>query len=157
EVIAMAFSPDGRLLAISDGDVFRLWEIATGKEVFRRERHGDAPGAPAQAPVSTLAFLPDGRGVVTGLLDGTILVCDLTPEAAPARGLEGLWADLAGEDARTAYRAVHGLAAVPARAVAYLKDRLRPVPEVEPQRVRRLLADLDSNTFAAREAAAKEL
>ena len=41
--------------------------------------------------------------------------------------------------------------------MAYLKEHLRPVTEAEPRRVERLLADLDSNKFAVREAAGKEL
>jgi WD40 repeat protein len=153
----LAFSGDGRVLATSDGDTVRLWELATGQEVFRQGRHGDLPGAPPQAAVTSLAFLAGGGRLATGLEDGTTLVWDVAPAAAAARGLEGLWADLAGDDAARAYRAVNGLAAAPAPAVAYLRDRLRPVPEVEPRRVRRLLADLDSNEFAAREAAAREL
>jgi WD40 repeat protein len=155
-VSSLAFSGDGRLLASSDGNVVRLWELASGKEVFRRGRHGELPGVPAQAAVASLAFLAGGRRLATGLWDGTVLVWDLAPDAAAAGGLEGLWADLAG-DARRAYRAVHGLAAAPAPAVAYLRDRLRPVPEIEPRRVQRLLADLDSNEFAVREAAEKGL
>jgi RNA polymerase sigma factor (sigma-70 family) len=152
-----AFSPDGRVLATSDGDAVRVWETATGKEVFRRERHGALPGVPAQAAVASVAFLPGGRRLATGLGDGTVLVWDLAPEAAAGKELQTLWADLAGEDARKAYRAIHGLAAAPAQAVAYLKEHLRPVPEVEPRRVERLLADLDSSEFTVREAAAKEL
>jgi hypothetical protein len=152
----LASSPDGRLLAGSDGDTVRLWELASGKEVHNWKRHGDLPGVPAQAAVKSLAFLPGGR-LATGMMDGTILVWDLAPKAATAGELDTLWADLADEDARKAYRAVHALAARPAQAVAYLKDHFHPVPEVEPRRVKRLLADLDSDQFARREAAAKEL
>src|SRR5262249_53767735 len=136
----LAFSPDGRVLAASDGDVVRLWETATGKELFRQGRHGDLPGVPAQAAVTSVAFLSGGRPgdrLATGRGDGTVLVWDLAAGAAAARDLSTLWADLAGEDARKAYRAIHGLAAVPAQAVAYLKEHLRPVPEVEPRRLER--------------------
>jgi RNA polymerase sigma factor (sigma-70 family) len=153
----LAFSPDGRVLATSDGDVVRLWEMATGQELFRQMRHGGLPGAPAQAAVRSIALLPGGRALATGLADGTVLVWDLAPEAAAAKPLQTLWADLAGADARQAYRAVHGLAAARAPAVAYLKEHMQPVPEVEPGRVARLLAELDGNEFAVREAAAKEL
>jgi RNA polymerase sigma factor (sigma-70 family) len=153
----LAFSPDGRVLAASEGNVVRLWEIGTGKEVFRRERHGELPGVPAQAAVTSVAFLPDGRRLATGLGDGTVLVWDLAAGAAAGREPPVLWADLAGEDAAKAYRAIHGMAAVPRQAVAYLKEHLHPVPEVEPRRVQRLLANLDSDEFAVREAAVKEL
>jgi RNA polymerase sigma factor (sigma-70 family) len=152
----LAFSPDGRVLATSDGDVVRLWEIASGREIYRRERHGRLTGVPAQAAVTSLALLPGDRALATGLADGTVLVWDLAADSAPAKP-ERLWADLAAEDAHKAYRAVQGLAAAPGPAVAYLKDRLRPVPEVEARRVERLLADLDGDDFTVREAAAKEL
>ena len=72
------------------------------------------------------------------------------------KDLELLWADLAGEDARTAHAAVWTLAATP-EAVPFLKDRLQPAREVPPERMRQLLTDLDSATFAIREAASKEL
>jgi hypothetical protein len=107
--------------------------------------------------VTSLALLAGDRALATGLADGTVLVWDLAADSAPAREPESLWADLAGEDPHKAYRAVQGLAAAPVPAVAYLKDHLRPVPEVEARRVERLLADLDRDDFEVREAAAKEL
>ncbi len=72
------------------------------------------------------------------------------------KDLELLWADLAGEDARTAHAAVWTLAATP-EAVPFLKGRLQPAREVPPERMRQLLTDLDSATFAIREAASQEL
>jgi hypothetical protein len=104
-----------------------------------------------------VAFLPGGRGLLTGLTDGTILVWDITPEAPATNEPERLWTDLAAADAGKAYRAVHALAASPARTIAYLKQHLRPVPELDPRRVAQLIADLDSEEFAVREAATKDL
>src|SRR5262249_56610218 len=53
--------------------------------------------------------------------------------------------------------AVWELAAAPEQAVPFLKENLRPAPEVDPQRVRARIADLDSDQFAVRAAALKEL
>jgi hypothetical protein len=53
--------------------------------------------------------------------------------------LEGLWADLGGEDAKKAFQAVRGFADRPREAVLFLAERLRPP---SPQRVNRLLSDL---------------
>jgi hypothetical protein len=143
-----AFSPDGRVLATARYGIVRLWEVATGKEICTRRRYGE---------VTSLALLPGGRGLLTGLTDGTILVWDITPEAPAANEPERLWTDLAADDARKAYRAVHALAASPAPTIAYLKQHLRAVPELDAKHVAQLIADLDSDEFAVREAATKEL
>lgn len=45
----------------------------------------------------------------------------------------------------------------PATSVAFLKEQIKPVPPVAPDRLRSLLTDLDSDQFAVREAAEKRL
>src|SRR3954463_15603217 len=45
----------------------------------------------------------------------------------------------------------------PADAVKFFAERIKPVKTLDPKRVERLLADLDSNEFAVREAASKAL
>jgi RNA polymerase sigma factor (sigma-70 family) len=162
QVYSLAFSPDGRLLATSDYRVVRLWEIPMGKEILRRPRHESLPGVPGQADVMGLAFFPDGRQLATGMRDGTILVWDLEPQTLAAKNLrreelDGLWADLAADDAGKAHRAISILAASPAQALTYLNDHLEPVAEIELKAVQRRIADLDSERFGVREAAAKEL
>jgi RNA polymerase sigma factor (sigma-70 family) len=153
----LAFSPDGRLLATAGYGIVRLWEVITGKEISTWRRHEALPGAPPQAGVSSLALLPGGRGLATGLADGTILVWDITPEGPTSNQTERLWTDLGTEDARKAYRAVHALAASPTRTIAYLKQHLQPVPELDAKHVAQLIAELDSERFAVRSAATKEL
>jgi HEAT repeat protein len=113
--------------------------------------------SPAQAAVTSVALLPGGRGQLTGLQDGTILVWNITPDRPAVNDPDRLWTDLAADDARTAYRAVHALAASPARTIAYLMARLQPVPELNPKRVAQMIADLDSKQFIVREAATKAL
>jgi RNA polymerase sigma factor (sigma-70 family) len=70
---AVAFSPDGRLLAASgtaaDGvGTLRLWDVAGGREV-RRVR-GKARGSAA------FAFTPDGRTLAWPAADGTLVLED---------------------------------------------------------------------------------
>jgi WD40 repeat protein len=59
-VIALAFSPDGKLLVTSEtlGGGIRLWEVATGNEVRRFK------GAPAVTAV--VAFSSDGKWLLSG-------------------------------------------------------------------------------------------
>jgi WD40 repeat protein len=162
QVNCLAFARDGQLLATSDHHVVRLWEIPTGKEILHRPQHESLPGVPAQADVTSLAFFPDGRGLATGMRDGTILIWDLAPETAVAKKLrlkeiEGLWADLAGNDVSKAYHAIRIFAASPTESLPYLRDHLQPVEEIELKHVERLIADLDSERFGVRDEAAKKL
>jgi hypothetical protein len=73
------------------------------------------------------------------------------------KALEKLWADLSGDDAPKAYAAGWKLVAAPEKAITFMKDRLAPAVTPEPKRVRQLIADLDSDKFAVREQASKEL
>jgi hypothetical protein len=158
---ALAFSPDGRTVAIpGDGGTVRLLETASGKERGRFAGHG--------GEVWSLAFSPDGRRLASGSLDTTILVWDLTGRlqggrlraaGLSARELEGCWADLAAEDAARAGRALWTLAATPAQAVPYLAERLRStaVDAKALGRVPQLIRDLDDETFSIREKAHRDL
>jgi WD40 repeat protein len=69
---ALAFSPDGKVLA-SGGwdDTVRLWNVETGKEIRRLDAH--------KAMVGHVAFSPDGKLLASrGGLDGTVRVWDPT-------------------------------------------------------------------------------
>jgi hypothetical protein len=74
-----------------------------------------------------------------------------------AKEWEALWADLAGQDAARAHRAVARLSAAPGVSAGALQKRLRPAPEAETARVAELLKELDADEFAVREEASRRL
>jgi RNA polymerase sigma factor (sigma-70 family) len=149
---AVAFSPDGKTLAWGEfGGAIRLWEMATNRE----RRH--FVGHPAA--VHSLAFTPDGRALLSSSMDTTALVWDVTGlrGAQPPMGAEAAWRALAAADAVQAYDAVWSLTAAPGAAVRILRERLRSAPAATGEQMKRLIADLDSRSFAVREKATREL
>jgi RNA polymerase sigma factor (sigma-70 family) len=157
-VLTMAASPGGAWLATShqDGTV-RLRDHLSGREVLTLRPDADE--------VRRLLWAPDGATLFTGNGDGTVLEWDLTPPGGPPDWSAALapaeadqvWTDLASADAGTAYRAYWRLACA-GNAVAVFRDRLRPAANsATTERVNRLIADLDHDRFAVREAASREL
>jgi hypothetical protein len=154
---AVAFSPDGKHLAIAEADgTVVLRDVTTGKP----DRQFSAKGG-----VKALAFSPDGRRLATGGADGAVL-WDLTRDETPLpkdfklaeKDLPALWADLARDDGGKAYAAARMLRADPARAVPFLQERLKVKPaSADEKKLKQLLADLDADEFQTREAATKEL
>jgi hypothetical protein len=117
-----------------------------------------------QGTVSALAFAPDSRTLASGGTDSTILLWGLTgpaqagqakPVPPTAAQLAGLWSDLAGA-AAPAEQALWALARAPEQSVPFLKGRLLVAPAA-PEQVAKLIADLDSGSFAVRQKAAQAL
>ncbi|HEY7315344.1 MAG TPA: sigma-70 family RNA polymerase sigma factor [Gemmataceae bacterium] len=157
--IALAFSPNGRILASGgDGSVgLQLWDVATGERLHRYPDQG--------AKVRSLSFDAAGRRLVSGLADGTALVwdaADFTHRAGPppkeltAADLNRLWTELGAADAGKGHAALYALVSGRERTVAFLRERLRSAKE-DVERMRRLIADLDSEQFAVRDAAQRAL
>jgi WD40 repeat protein len=149
----LAFSPDGKILASGQyGDVL-LWEVATCRE---RRRFCGHLGA-----VLSLAFSPDGNRLVSGGDDTFGVVWDVHGVSEPGRAGPGefpaLWADLANGDAATGARALGRLIGAREQGVAFLREHLRPAPRTTPERLTRLVADLDSESFAVRRRAGRDL
>ena len=76
-IAAVAFSPDGRLLASGAGgettrsatridNAVRIWDVAGAKQLAAFEGH--------RAAITCLAFSPDGSTVASGSRDGTLRI-----------------------------------------------------------------------------------
>ncbi len=158
-VAAMAFSPDGTLLACRGTDnAIVVWDVVAGKEIGRLKGHTGA--------ITTLAFSADGKTLASGSRDTTMLVWDvasLKQEPSPpplelqSTEVAALWADLLGEQSAQAFRVILTLARAPGQVVPFLSTQLRPATPVDPQFLAGLLADLDSEQFQVRTKATEEL
>jgi hypothetical protein len=114
--------------------------------------------------VSALTFSADGKRLISGGSDTTILfwdVSDLGSAAGHERlaraQLEGLWADLAGAGGVKVHEALCRLSNAPAEVPTFLAERLRPTSAVERRRLAELVGQLDSPRFEVREKAMREL
>jgi len=90
--------------------------------------------------------------------DVTGRVCPEKPDLAilDAKAQDRLWSDLADRDAVKAYQAIQVLLGSEQTA-SLLQQRLRPAAAVDPARLNRLVRELDSDDFAVREKATKQL
>jgi WD40 repeat protein len=157
---APVFSPDGRTLAIATLDnnsrpAVRLIEWAS-----RSERQRFTPRVAADI----LAFSHDSKTLASGHQDTTILLWDLAgrverPWASRPTPAGRLWAALESRDAATAWQGIEELADRPDVAIPLLENRLKPAkkPEIDPAIVSKLIGRLNSDVFAERTAASRQL
>jgi RNA polymerase sigma factor (sigma-70 family) len=153
DMMDFTFAAAGRWLVTREKDqTIRLRELASGLELHRL--------TPPGRDVSCMLLGPGDRTLLTLNEDATVLVWDLAPVGGHPGDLDRSWAALAGADGPAAYRALWALASTPGPTVAGLRLRLpgavRAVTARD-RRIRGLIADLDSDSFARREAASREL
>jgi WD40 repeat protein len=154
----------------------RMWELLSGQEIQAPPASKRGHGLPAaldllRRPLKhgndalCAASSPDGRRWATGLANGSILIWDASSASSDPRPVKPLteaelrasWGDLAASDASKEHRAIDRLTAAPRQAVTLLREHLRAAQPPDAKHIRRLLADLDSGSFAERERATQEL
>jgi Tol biopolymer transport system component len=168
---SVAFSPDGKILATgTSGPIvagrrlsseIRLWDVRTGR--LLRTIQGEL------AQVWSLAFSPDGKSLLscdnalvaltetlTGMRRLTLTKGTSISSEAPV-DLKRCWTDLGSIDGEEAYRAMGQLATVSQESVPFLNGQLRPVESVSTRKVLQLIGSLDSDQFAERDNAQREL
>ena len=151
EVTSIAISPDGLWLASGSLDgTARLWELSTGKELFR------FLDDKIWKWVGSVALSPDGRQLATGL-NGTILTWTLRPPGPKIdRPIDDLWKDLGSPEADRAFRALWGFVDGGEKSIKALSDRI-PLKVDAPERITKLIAALGSEDIEAREEAMRQL
>ena len=81
EIRSLQFSPDGRTLAVGDGDgVIWRWDMATFESVTNRAH---------EQPVLSLAFSPDGQTLASGGSDECIKLWNLAAQTQTRRTFRG--------------------------------------------------------------------
>jgi WD40 repeat protein len=125
-------SPDGRMLCRGyNTGVIRCFEVATGQ--LRRTLSGH------QGYAYSLSFSQDGRKLISGGRDGTVLIWDTTlaglgkTSKKDARSVEQLWLAASGQEAIEAYSALQALAVMPDAAIKHLRQRFKPAAADTPQ------------------------
>jgi WD40 repeat protein len=144
-VYGVAFAPDGGAVAGACGEDVRLWDTATGEQKWLAPQTGGHVARPL--------FAPDGRWLLAGDWSGQVRLCDAATGATRCKvGWLGAVDSLSfSPQARTL--AISGFS----REVRLYGLDLREPTEAERKRIAALLARLDDDDYAVREAAGREL
>jgi hypothetical protein len=142
------------LLAVADRESITLRDVATGERVGQLQGSG-----------TVCCFSPGDNLLATGSLDGTVLLWEVSKMRPQPRTtgkltreqMERLWNDLAIIEPSKSYPALWKLVGSSNQAAMFLMEHLRNGPAVHEEEMQELLAKLDSQQYAAREKAQKEL
>ncbi len=155
----LAFSRDGRVIAAGCADeTIRLFDVLTGRDLPPLTGH--------RGNVRALCFLPDGKTLQSLGSDGKVLLWSTAralrpwqPKVAkyPAEVLEAFWDNLASDDPWLIHAIQAHLASVPAQAIPFLRERLKPVPVGDAERIGKLVGDLENEDYNTRKKAVVEL
>jgi RNA polymerase sigma factor (sigma-70 family) len=162
-VNGVAFTSDAKMLvaASADGNA-RIFDLSSSRLLYTLG--GGAEGR-------SMALTPDATTLALGTTQQAVVwALPFAKQGPPAKisnpleaDLESLWPALAGQDGKKVHQAVRQMLAVPKGTVSFLgrhldaiQAKLEPGPEIRDQ-LRRLIAELNSNSFERREAATREL
>jgi WD40 repeat protein len=166
---ALAFSHNGRFLAVGHGNVLTsykhkldsrvtVWDMATGDKVREWKGHANE--------VTCVAFSGDGNLVASASADHTILIwrqarparMQADADEAAAKQIK-MWWDELGRDLPAGQAAVAQLVAHPRQAVKWIGSEVKPASpsRTDPQRIAQLIEALDCDSFKERQEATAAL
>jgi WD40 repeat protein len=163
-VFDVAFSPDGRTLAVVDGWGVRIRDLLTGEQVATYAAPDIACDQTDRGcATQPIAYAPDGRVLATGHRDGTVILWHVpqrvdADEKPPAKAeLDAAWVGLGSDSPSIALVAIRRLVTRPGTATELLTTKYRnAVPPDDPE-IRTLVRRLGDDSFATREAAMRRL
>jgi hypothetical protein len=152
----LAFSSDRKRLASAADDEIHVRSLDSGIKDFVFDPRADR--------LTALVFTSNGKALASATIDGLVTLWD-TSNAKPADGrlapteqlMRAWWTEMAGDDLPLVHRSIWGMIANPRESVRYIGERSEPAKGPGRERIQRWLLDLDSDRFAVREAATKEL
>lgn len=156
---SFAVSPDGRVVAgdLTSENIF-LWDAFTGKKIGTLKGH--------RGSIKSLCFSADGRFLVSGSTDTTVLIWDYRKmiQQPPfkqgelsAERLQEIWKDLQSSDAALGYAAVANLVQAPDQALALLRQKVVATTAKDHARFQAWIDKLDNDFFQERDRAQTEL
>jgi len=159
-VTLFTFSSDGRTMAVSNtqSSAVSLWDLESSR-LFGTVRC-------QCALITSIEFSPDGKRLLSGLDDTTIIAWDMSraeclPLASKTVLSEGdvarRWDLLRSADGERAFRSEWELAADPERVVEFLRRRLPNAASISPERAKSWIFELDSSEYSVREHASRNL
>jgi WD40 repeat protein len=150
---SVAFGPDGLTVAGSHGKNVRLWEVPGRRQLHEFEGHAGL--------VTSVAFTPDGKALVSGSEDGTAIVWDLAlvrDKSDKTRvDVQGQFDLLKDRDFLIAYGAFCRLRVAPKETLQLLEKHLDAATKVPADGFTQLIKNLDAPAFAIRNRAMEEL
>jgi WD40 repeat protein len=158
-IVALAMSPDGRLIALARTNYAHIEILDTISSTRRGVLRGH------EGAISDLAFSQDGRYLVSASDDTTVLVWDMNRPLQAATfdvvltetKLAESWDALTDADASRAVTATWQLVKAKSQSVAFIKARLKPRPLPDSARLWRLINELDNDNYKTRSLAGAEL
>jgi WD40 repeat protein len=154
---SVAISPDSRVLAFAYDKSVGVHEIISSQRICELAGHVQ--------DTTCVVFSRHGGLLASGDAGGAIILWDVAKfgardEVRTAESMKErqrrLWAELAGSAAE-GYKAIDELSRWPVGAVQMIDDLVKPVQVVDVAKIRSIVANLDSELFATREAASRKI